>query len=95
MTPNSELLINGAAGVYIGQWFAEQYLQYVTNKDEFTDEITDLLQGPDAEFYWDSWQSITDGAELVNDRGEKCILFQCDDLWAVPVSEIDQIPEIC
>ena len=93
MTTNASLLINGAHGIYIPQFFAQNYEKYVTNPEEIEDELKDLKSGPDNEFYWDSWATVMDNAKLKDDNGRECSLWQDGDLWAIPVDELEQIPE--
>lgn len=76
------LLVNGAAGAYIPQWFTEQYFHLVSNADKFEEEKQILLNGPDNEEYWDAWEDVLYNAEILID-GNKYHLEQEDDLWAI------------
>lgn len=96
MTPNASLLIIDAHGIYIPQYFAEQYFpQYVTNKDRFTAEDLQDLTSPENEHYWEAWEEMLDNAELTDDKQRKCSLYQNGDLWAIPEDELELIPEDC
>lgn len=94
MTTNASLLIDGNRGVYIPQLFAQSYSHYVTNKQDLSEYLNDLKNGPDDPFYWDAWETIMRDAILVDDKGRERTLYQDGDLWAIPVDELDQIPEL-
>jgi hypothetical protein len=64
----------------------------VSNKAEFTEEIAELLEGPEHIYYWDNWCTITDKAILIID-GVRYLLLCADDLWAIPENEENEIPE--
>jgi hypothetical protein len=87
-----ELLIDNHHGIYQGQIFAECYLNYMKNKDEYSEEIADLLAGPDSEHYTESWVTVSDNAILVDDKGiERTILFgECGDVFAVTEEEAEE-----
>lgn len=97
MTENAILLVDSHHGIYVPQIFAEQ------NKDLFPsnlqDELKDLLIGPDCEMYWDSWDTVLNLFEIdykpnIISPNTKYVLFQYDDLWAIPVDELSQISEM-
>lgn len=90
MTTNSSLLIDGNRGIYIPKFFAENYTQYLTNKDEVQDDLSDLSD-PENEFYWDAWDNILNNAKLKDDEGRECALYQDGDLWAIPVNEFNEL----
>lgn len=77
-----QLLINSAAGIYIPQWFAEQYQQLLLNPEKHKGDIQILLSGPDHPEYWDAWQDILD-SELTNG----CQLYHNEDLWLLEDGE--------
>ena len=83
----TELLLDDHHGIYIPQLFAEQFgddADDVAQKWGVSAEnVNILLQGPDAEGYWDAWDMILNVAErTVN--GKTYTLFQDGALWAVP-----------
>ena len=74
----STLLLDSSRGVYIPQHFAESI--DVEGWTGIKAEDLDVLRaGPDAEFYWDAWQSLLDYAETKDGR----VLHQDGDLWLV------------
>lgn len=93
MTENAELLLDGNRGIYIPQQFAQHYSQYITNKDELAESLNDLLEGPENELYWESWEDVLDNAKLKDYKDRDCILYQDQDLWLIPETELEQIPE--
>ena len=88
--PNtSQLFADSARGVYIPQHFAES-----VNRDFLSgvnaDDLATLESGPDAEWYWEAWESILDNARLTDSTGQVWTLYQDGDLWLVPIDWCDQ-----
>lgn len=79
---NAVLFADSNRGIYIPQHFAQavnrEYVSGVTDSD-----YADLLEGPDNEFYWDTWDRVTNNAEI-DLNGRKAFLYQDGDLWIVP-----------
>lgn len=76
------LLIDGAAGIYVPQRFAESYdmaFYHVAAEDAAV-----LLCGPENEEYWDAWDSVLSYAGLDHPELGRCYLYQDSDLWLVP-----------
>ena len=48
------------------------------------DHETDLMKGPDFDFYWETWESVLNNAILHHPKNGECYLFQDGDLWIVP-----------
>jgi hypothetical protein len=72
------LFLDSNRGVYIPQHFAEAI--DVKDWTGIKAEGLDVLRaGPDAESYWDAWQSVLDYAETLDGR----VLHQDGDLWLV------------
>jgi len=86
---NAELYASDNRGIYIPQYFAEsiqrECLGGVSNED-----MQILLDGPEAEYYWDAWDTVLDNAILTDKNGKRWSLYQDGDLWLVPE---DWIPE--
>ena len=82
------LIVNSAAGIYTGQWFAEHYGQFVTNAKP--GDIDILLAGPEHEKYIEVWAEELNGYELTID-GKNYFVFESEDLWLAP--EGMEIPE--
>lgn len=93
MTKNSSLLVIDAHGVYIPQLFAQSYAKYITNMLDIQEDYNILLLGPDNEYYWGAWDVVESNAKLLDDYNRECVLLLNGDLWAIPVTELDQIPE--
>ena len=74
----SELFLDSNRGVYIPQHFAEAI--DVKDWTGIKAEDLDVLRaGPDAELYWDAWQSVLDYAGTLDGK----VLHQGGDLWLV------------
>ena len=96
MTTNSELLINSAHGIYVAQTFAQYYYETesIKNEAELSNELCTLLGGPDKEYYWEAWETVLNNAIMQSPSEKEFILWSNDgDIWAVPVDEIELIPE--
>lgn len=79
--PEPELLIDGAAGVYVPQMFVENFDTlhwHIKPKDEAV-----LIDGPDNEYYWDAWDEVLAYAYYIYE-GKRYSLYQDSDLWAIP-----------
>lgn len=75
-----ELLVSDNRGVYIPQTFAENFdLSVWKNIDP--KDIETLKEGPDAEWYWEAWESVLNSASYVK-NGQAWFLYQDGDLWA-------------
>ena len=73
------LLLDSANGVYIPKLFAEHLTgdwSGIRNED-----LATLLQGPEAEGYWEAWCGVLDNAIFTDDQGMKYLLHQDGDLW--------------
>ena len=82
ITPDSELFLNDAHGVYIPKLFAEQVRRELVTG--VTDEDWKTLEsGPDGEWYWDCWNDVLNNAEI-DDGTRRWTLHQDGDLWIVP-----------
>lgn len=84
---DAELYANDSRGVYIPQFFAESV------KRDCVEGVTEeqfkiLLEGPNAEWYWETWDEVTNNAVLTDPtNGKRFYLYQDGDLWMVPVKE--------
>jgi hypothetical protein len=89
---HAELLVNSAHGIYIPQVFVEAYEKYILWPDDSrVEETLSDLKSPDNEFYCDSWDYLTGNCKLTNDNGKQFIIYQNEDVWAVPVDEYELI----
>lgn len=83
MSDNIKLLLSDNRGVYIPQHFAQNF---DVTKWGYTEDHTDiqtLLEGPDAEWYWEAWDNVLQNAELTDTSGKVWTLHQDGDLWAI------------
>lgn len=76
-----EILLSDSRGVYIPQNFVENFDVTLWGFEADDDDIAILREGPDAEWYWDAWDSVMGRA--VYKRGEnRWYLTQEGDLFA-------------
>ena len=77
-------IVNGAAGVYIPQIFAERYPEWLEDDDKAI-----LLSGPDHADYWEVWNDVQcsehDGQFLTNSEGGNDLMLCTESpmQWAV------------
>ena len=76
-----ELLVSDSAGVYIPQSFIDGFDYRNWGID--IDDVKVILDGPDNEFYWDSWENVLNNAKFVDKDGNEWTLMHDGDLWAV------------
>jgi hypothetical protein len=79
------LLIADNSGIYIPRAFAEEFDPESWSIPADDNDWNLLLEGPDAEFYWEAWHSILIRAVLKDELGNVWTLHQDGDLWAVCV----------
>jgi len=88
-----ELMVDSHHGIYVPQIFAETVRRELFGDSISAEDFEIISAGPDAEHYWEAWDSI-----LMNAETEDGIsLYQDGDLWAVNWSLIgdgDSIAEI-
>ena len=82
------LLLSGHHGIYIPKLFVETYLNHISEVDE--DTLNDC-RFPDSEDYEEAWQEVLDCGILTDVYGKRYILYQNQDLWAIP--EGQELPE--
>ena len=78
-----EILLSDHRGVYIPRDFAEfdHSISSWGIPEDDADLVT-LRQGPEAEWYWDAWDSVLSRAVFVDGRGNRWRLWQDGDLFA-------------
>lgn len=81
------LLLDGNRGIYLPQQFARLYADQLEGIDPNEGDIPILMEGPDNEYYWDSWDSVLLNGCLRGENGALWILEQDDDLWATCVAD--------
>lgn len=87
------LFCDSASGRYIPQRFAteimSQYLQGVTQ--EQLNELAD----PDGEWYWDTWETVLNNAEVVDhNTGQTFTLHHDGDLWLLDLDNMTEEEKI-
>jgi len=75
------ILINDSHGVYIPQFFAEQF--NVEGWEVEKGDLDILIAGPEHDLYWDAWNDVTSYASYQDDDGMKWTLYQDGDLFAI------------
>jgi hypothetical protein len=84
---NSLLLLTDARGTYIPRDFVTGF--DLSKFDGIKAGDAMICQNPDHEWYWEAWEAILDGASFMH-AGQKFVLYQDGDLWAVPADcELD------
>ena len=78
------LVVSDTWGIYIPQRYCNHIDEKIAEEMQIDFEDVKICQeGPDHEWYWESWQMIHDNAEWVSD-GVKWALYQDGDLWEIP-----------
>ena len=77
---NSELILDGHHGVYIPQFFAQTWASSFDGINH--NDVKVLLEGPEHEYYWDSWDTVLSDSSIVR-HGVEYMLHQDGDLWLV------------
>lgn len=75
---NTVLMIDGAQGVYVPKLFAE-YFSDAWGVDEYDKAL--LLEGPDHDLYWETWDEVLNKAQFTDKSGEVWHLWQDGDLF--------------
>ena len=76
-----ELILSDNRGVYIPRDFAEIVNAGKSWGGYNPSDIETLLEGPDAEWYWESWDSVTNSIYFVDSKGNRWNLWRDGDLW--------------
>lgn len=83
--PEMLLWLSDRRGVYIPRDFAISFNDRARYVRGVSDETWSTLeQGPDAEGYWDAWQSVCDNATVTDNDGVEFMVYQEGDCWLVP-----------
>ena len=75
-----QLLLSDSRGIYIPRDFVEFF---DVDKWHTDSEYVKLLSNPDNDYYWDNWDSVLNKAYLIDGNGNKWVLWQDGDLWAI------------
>ena len=83
--PSMLLWLSDARGVYIPRDFATSFKDRAKNVSGVEPKEWEFLEaGPDAAWYWETWDNVLDNAVVTDDAGVKFTLHQDGDLWLVP-----------
>ena len=76
------LVLTDSLGIYIPQQFIKGHdiSQFGLVEDDW--DVQTCKEGPDADGYWEAWDSILNKAEFHKD-GHKYLLHQDGDLWLI------------
>jgi hypothetical protein len=77
------LFCDGASGQYIPQRFANEVKRDAISGIDLAD-LDYLAEGPDQEWYWDTWITVCDNAAVTDTDGTVYHLYQNGDLWLLP-----------
>ena len=72
---NATLIISDSWGVFIPQRFAE--MAPITKDCDMRDALAVVAQGPENDYYWETWEDILNNWESVTGS----TLYQNGDLW--------------
>lgn len=76
-----ELLLSDGRGIYIPRDFAKIVNAGMSWEGHNPSDIETLLEGTDAEWYWEAWDSILNSTCFVDSKGNRWNLWQDGDLW--------------
>ena len=76
-----EIYADSNRGVYIPQFFADTRADGWHGISEENDAI--LKDGPDNEWYWDTWVTVLANAYYLDDKGNKYTLYHDGDLFVI------------
>lgn len=84
-----DCIIDGNQGIYIPQEFVTRYRDSIIEPNkELQEAMDDVEEGPDNEWYWESWNDIIEHAVLLGTDGKKYTLYQDDSLYLVGEDEV-------
>ena len=79
------LWLSDSRGQYIPRDFAASFKDRAAHVNGVTDEQWAILdEGPDHEWYWETWNEIEQSATVTDENGVKYRLYQEGDLWLIP-----------
>ena len=74
------ILLDGSAGIYVPQAFAERFENWQGIDPE---DLAILRAGPDHADYWEAWDVVLSSASYADDDGHTWTLYQDGYLFAV------------
>lgn len=79
--PNMILLVSDSYGIYVPQVFAENFGENWSLEEE---DLKILKEGPDHEWYWETWEIVLNNARSTcKEDGKEYWTQQDGDLWAI------------
>lgn len=78
---NIEILLSDARGIYIPRDFVQGF--DLSKWSCISESDIEILQNPENDFYWDSWESVLNSAKFTADDGRVFTLWQDGDLFAI------------
>ena len=78
---NVEILLSDARGIYIPRDFDQGF--DLTKWTGINESDVEILQDPENEFYWESWESVLNNAKFTSDDGRTFSLWHDGDLFAI------------
>lgn len=83
-----ELLLDSNRGIYIPQHFVEEC--DIGKWNVKPEDATALAKGPEEEWYWETWETVLNNAEYTAENGDKYVLHQDGDLFAVCLDKMSE-----
>lgn len=78
----SYCIVDSAHGQFIPQVFLETHNPNTWELNVNDEDLTSIQNGPEDEFYWESWEKLMNNAVCVIEN-EKFTLFQDNDLFII------------
>jgi len=75
------LVLDGNRGVYVPHEFGRIVKAGMSWEGHDPESIETLLEGPEAEYYWEAWQDVIDNVTFVDSKGNHWYLWQDGDLF--------------
>ena len=76
-----EILVSDSRGVYVPQSFVSNY-DISLWSDIDPDDVEILAEGPEHEYYWETWNDVLSSAKYIH-GGNEWVLHQDGDLFAI------------
>jgi hypothetical protein len=83
--PDMMLWLDDHRGIYIPRDFANSFIDRAKSVSGVSAEEWAVLEdGPDHEWYWDTWNDVEQNAIVTDEDGVKYRLHQDGALWLIP-----------
>lgn len=81
------LILSDSRGIYIPRDFVTDDFNEIASEhcDAWGIKLEDrlILQNPDHDFYWDTWNEVCRYAKFIDSKGNVYTLHQDGDLWGI------------